>query len=508
MRARRAVRVLTLLLVIALLAPLSFTRVQAGAAPGNRITVAFPELVTSFDPPTDWAIVATWIHSNIGDCLVWRDRETGKFVPWLAERWQRVDDSTWRFFLRKGVKFHNGELFNAAAAKFTIDRILADRKMIVYPQWTFIKEVKALDDYTIEITTATPEPAMLSKMAGTGCQVIPPKYMQQVGPQEFAQKPVGTGAYKFVEFRRDDRVVLQANPDYFRGKPGIDELIIRAVPESSTRVAELLRGGVDLVVSVPTQDWQRVESTPNLTLNRFMTTQTMLLAFRTGQGWVTSDPRIREAIELAIDRKALIKLAGGGIPTRTRVTPPTLASHPNLFNKDVYNPSRARALLAEAGYNGQPLTFHSTTVWPMQKEITEAITAMLEQVGFKIDLKILDISTFREQVYFPYKNREIYMDALGNSFFDPWIAVLGFTCARNQRTDYCRPDLDVLIQQAASEMVVEKRKQLYYKIQEIIAQDRPMVFLYQMSDTIGISKKLNWKPAPDGFVWLGNASVK
>jgi peptide/nickel transport system substrate-binding protein len=507
MRTRLPVRLLAFAIAATLAGTALFAPAFAGPTPRKRLTGAFQELVTSFDPPTDWAIVATWIHSNIGDCLVWRDRETGRFVPWLAERWQKVSDTTWRFFLRRNVQFHNGEPFNAQAAKFTIDRILPDRRMLVWAQWQFINEVKIVDDFTIEITTKAPEPAMLSKMAGTGCQVIPPRYMQQVGPQGYATRPVGTGAFKFVEWRKDDRVVLAANPDYWQGKPAVDELVIRSIPEPSTRVAELLRGGVDLIVSVPTQDWERVRSNANLRLNRFLTTQTMLLAFRTGAGWVTSDPRIRAAIEYAIDREQLIKIAGGGIPTRTRVTPPTLAAHPALFKKNLYNPDRARALLREAGYAGQPLTFHSTTAWPMQQEITIAIASMLEAVGLKIDLKILDISTFREQVYFPYKNREIYMDALGNSFFDPWIAVLGFTCARNQRTDYCRPDLDQLIQQAAAEMVVEKRKQLYYKIQEVVAEDRPMVFLYQMEDTIGLHKDLQWKPAPDGFVWLGKARM-
>jgi peptide/nickel transport system substrate-binding protein len=483
----------------------------AHAAPAaRRLTIALPELVTSFDPPTDWSIVSTWIHSNISDCIVWRDRKTGRFIPWLAEKWERLNDTTWRFSLRKGIKFHNGEPFNAAAAKFTIDRILADRRMITHAQWNhFVKEIKAVDEYTVEVTAQGPEPAMLSKLAGTGCQVTPPRYMQEVGPQGYAAKPVGTGPYKFVEWRKDDRVVLQANPDYFLGRPGVDELVIRAIPEASTRVAELQRGGVDLMISVPTQDWQRIEGNASLQLVRFLTTQTMLLGMRTGPGWVTSDRRIRAAVEHAIDREALVKLAGGGIPTRTRVTPPTLGWHPNLYKKNFYNQQRARELLREAGYAGQPLTFHSTTVWPMQKEVTEAIAGMLEAVGFKINLQILDISTFREQIYFPNRNRELYMDALGNSFFDPWVAVLNLLCSRSQRTDYCRPDMDDLITRAAREIVIEKRKQYYYKIQETaFTEDRPFVNLYHMMDTVGMNKKVTWQPAPDGFVWLGNAKTQ
>jgi len=511
MKLRNAARLLAVFLLTVVAATTFYAEGFAGAAPRTRATIAFQELVTSFDPPTDWAIVATWIHSNIGDCLVWRDRRTGRFVPWLAEKWERVNETNWKFFLRKGVKFHNGEPLNAQAVKFTIDRILADRRILVYNQWTFIKEVRALDDHTVQIETSATEPAMLSKVAGTGCQVLPPRYFQQVGPQEFARNPIGTGPYQFVEFRKDDRVVLKANPDYFQGKPPIDDIVIRAIPEPSTRVAELLRGGIDLTVALPTQDWQRIESNANLKLVRYQTTQTIMLGLRTAPPWVTSDRRIREAIDRAIDRSALVKLAGGGTITRTRVTPPTLAWHPGLYGKPaetMYSPDRARQLLREANYQGQPMTFQSTNVWPMQKEVTEAIAQMLEGVGIKINLQIMDISTFREQVYFPNRNRELYMDGLGNSFFDPWIAVLGYSCIRNQRTDYCRPDLDALIQAGAREMVQEKRKQFYYKIQEIIAEDRPFINLYHMMDSVGTTKRLQFDPAPDGFVWLGKARVQ
>jgi len=181
MRRTRVAQVVAIVLAAVFVATFATVGTNAGAAAPTTVTAAFSGLVTSFDPPTDWDIVATWIHSNIGDCLVWRDRKTGAFVPWLAERWQRVNDTTWRFYLRKGVKFTDGEPFDANAAKFTIDRILADPKMLVNPQWTFIKSTQVVDPLTLEVVTAAPEPAMLSKMSGTGCQEIPPAYMQQVG---------------------------------------------------------------------------------------------------------------------------------------------------------------------------------------------------------------------------------------------------------------------------------------------------------------------------------------
>ena len=119
--------------------------VEVTPTPGPRsITIGMNELVTSLDPPTDWAIAATWIHMNIFDCLVWRDRETAEFAPYLAESWENVDDQTWIFTLREGVTFHNGEPFNADAVKYTYDRIREDDTMITHGQWTFIEEIKVL----------------------------------------------------------------------------------------------------------------------------------------------------------------------------------------------------------------------------------------------------------------------------------------------------------------------------------------------------------------------------
>jgi peptide/nickel transport system substrate-binding protein len=491
------------------------------ASGGRTLTVGLRELVTSFDYPYDWAIVATWIHSNIGDCLVWRDRETAEFVPWLAESWENVDATTWTFKLREGITFHNGEPFNTEAVKYTIERIQADETALVHPQWLFISEINIIDDYNIEFKTAANEPAFLSKMAGTACQVVPPVYTEEVGTEGFGQAPIGTGPFKFVEWVRDDRVVLEANPDYFQGAPGIDQLIFRAIPEDSTRVAELLTGGVDLITSVPMQDQERVTSAGNLVVDSFLTTQVQLIALRSGpsstyEDWtgITEDPRIRQAIAYAIDRQALVDLLGGTVvPTLSRIIPPTLGASDEFYGQvGTYDPERARALLAEAGYNGEPLTFHSTTAWPMQREVTEAITAMLQDVGLNIDLQIMELTAFREQIYVPSRNEEIYMDALGNSFFDPWIAVLAERSDRRQRTGWSGPEADeadTLIRAAAENMNAEERAAQYEEIQRLLLAENggPYVFLYRMSDTIGRSDRVSYAPAPDGFLWFGQSSV-
>ena len=171
-----ALKRLTKLSVAALAVLVLLGNFNIAQAQGKTLTIGMNELPTLLDPPRDWAIAATWIHMNMFDCLVWRNRATAEFEPWLAESWENIDDTTWRFKLREGVTFHNGEEFNADAVKYTYERITSASRAeyITYGQWTFIVEINILGPYEVELVTAAPEPAMLSKMAGTGCGIQAP----------------------------------------------------------------------------------------------------------------------------------------------------------------------------------------------------------------------------------------------------------------------------------------------------------------------------------------------
>lgn len=495
----------------------------AAAASNGRLVVAMPELLTSFDYPYDWDQTATYIQSNIGDCLVWRDRTTGKFIPWLAESYKNTGPTSWTLKLRQGIKFTNGEPFNAEAAKFTIDRILHDPTALVYAQWTFIKQVKILDDYDIEIDTASPEPAFLSKIAQTACQVVPPKYYQQVGKAGFSQHPIGTGPYELVQWVKDDSVTLKANPSYWRGAPKIGEIVFRDIPESSTAVAALLSGEVDLVMTVPDQFWKQINANSGLVLNRFVTSNVMILDLRAGPSpqmpkfvGPTTDPKVREAIALSIDRSQLIQLLDGmGIPTETRVTPPTPCVNQKLYNNPgEYNPQKAKQLLAEAGYHGQKLTFQTAaSTYPHVSDVAQAVTAMLQNVGLNVQLQIMDNSAFREQVYAPYHNQDLYIDALQNSFFDPWITVLSERSDQRQRSGWSgsqADEADRLIRAAAVNMDPATRCQQYEQLQELTfaGNGGPYVPLYQLKDAYAMKKQVNFTMPPDQFLWFGDASVR
>lgn len=490
----------------------------AQQAAAQTLTIGMKELPLNFDYGYDWSEAGVWVQSNIGDCLIWRDRATAGYVPWLASDYTKIDDLVWRITIRPDITFTNGEVFDAVAAKFWFDRIRADVQMLPHRQWSFVDRIEIVDPLTIDVITVAPEPAFANKMAGTGCQVVPPAYTTEVGAEGFGQAPIGTGPYRFVEWVRDDRVVLEANPDYFRGAPAIDRLVFRSYPDDSTRTAALLTGQVDLILSPPPQDWDRIEAA-GYVVDSYLSNFVMHLEIRAGPSstypeWdgPTKDPRVRQAISLAIDRELVLEIIDGlGYPTQTRVIPPMLGVHPQLYGTNgTYDPERAQTLLAEAGYDGQPVIIQSSTTFLLQREVTEVVAAMLQDVGINVDLRISDPTTFREQVYSNYRNDELYFFATKNSFQDAWITMLGYQSGRGERVGWTGPEadeVDRLSRLAEVNMNPEERAAQYVRIQELILAENggPLLTLYVMYDTMGRDPGLRWTRGPDGWLWLGDA---
>jgi peptide/nickel transport system substrate-binding protein len=451
------------------------------------------------------------IHTNMFGYLLKRDK-TMKQQPDLAVSWENIDETTWRFKLREGVKFHNGDPFTAADVKFTLERIAKDDKLIEHGNYKQIKEVKIIDDYTVEIVTHAAEPALLNRLSRLGSGMLPSKYIEENGWDHFLKNPVGTGPYKFVEWIRDDRLVLEAFGDYFGGQPKWDKVVFRVIPEESTRVAELLTGGVDIAINVPPSDLERIDNNEGTHTAKGLTQRVMMLVVRMTEGSVTADPRVREAIELAIDNKALTEsiLEGAGTPTRTRVTPGNVGANPELFDTYLYDPERAKQLLKEAGYeNGLELTFSAPAEGYLKgKETAELITAMLSEVGITVKLELLEPSKYKEK-YRGKKMNELYMIGYGNSMFDAALALSRLSEERAKgETDYNNPEVNRLIEAAMINMNPEEREKQYQQAQEIIANDRPHIYLHQLKALFGVSDRLQFEPRLDEMTYVEDIELK
>ena len=199
------------------------------------------------------------ISFNIFDNLTSR-RPDGKLDPGLATEWKLQGQQAWAFKLRSGVKWHNGDPFTSADAKFSIERTYDPAaKTRVNTVLTTIERIEAPDPTTLVIHTKKPDPLLPARLGFYAGQIVPKKYMESVGPEVFNQKPVGTGPVRFVSWTKDDKVVLEANPDYWGGKPDFDRLVVRALPEMSPRVAALLKGEVDIATQLPPDQGERVK---------------------------------------------------------------------------------------------------------------------------------------------------------------------------------------------------------------------------------------------------------
>ena len=242
MKKRAAILVLALVMSIGL------------AQPQGTLTIAQGQDPQSWDPIDTFFLAWGMVGSSIFDGLVHRDLDM-RIGPGLATSWEWIgdDDDRLRFHLRQGVTFHNGEQFDAEAVKFTFDRLLGEEGAAGPQQsnYTSIDRVEIVDPYTVDLVLGSPDPVLITKLAGYGAMIVPPGYVTENDPETFNRLPVGTGPFKVVDYVPDDRLTLEANTAYFRGAPKVERLVFRFIIEPSTRVAELQAGRIDIAQGVP-----------------------------------------------------------------------------------------------------------------------------------------------------------------------------------------------------------------------------------------------------------------
>ncbi|MEK8130620.1 ABC transporter substrate-binding protein [Paenibacillus filicis] len=512
MRWIRKAPVIVLMTVLALTGCGGNNRTDTGAAESGKekvLTIAQTTDNITFDVHNHGNTQVEAIHVNLFDYLVKKDgADPQKKIPSLATSWERTNDTTWRFKLKQGVKFHNGDPFTAADVKYTLERAANDKKLIDYSSYSGIKEVTIIDDFTVDLITKEPDPILLARLSRISSGILPSKYIQEQGLDNFLKNPVGTGPYKFSKWIKDDRVELVKNPDYYGGKPSWDRLVFRTIPESTTRISELLTGTVDIAITIPPEDIDRVKNSGTTYFVQQDSARVQSLLVRQTPGTVTENPKVREAIELAIDKKSLVDnvLGGAGVPTQEGIGPGILGNNPKLFNTNIYNKERSKQLLAEAGYpNGVELTLTSPTSF---KEVAETVAANLKEVGFKVKLEILEQTQYKQR---DNSNtfKELALQGKGNSMFESALPLEPFITERaKQQTDYSNPEVDKLLRAAARNLNDKEREAQYQKVQEILAEGRPRIYLYQNKFTYGVNNRIEFTPRMDEMFYAEDIKLK
>ncbi len=364
-----------------------------------------PEILDSII--TGWnSEVLYWVFER----LVTRDREWG-FVPNLAESWKPSEDGkVWTFFLRKNVKFHSGKPLVASDVKWTFDRLLDPK--IASPNagdYSMIEKTVVVDDHTVNVHLKYPFPNILFNLSNIPSSIVNPEAYAKYGDDYGIKYIEGTGAFRFVEWKRNDRLVVERNPDYQwapdylgQGPPVLDKIIIRTIPEESTRMLELMRGGIHIIDrEVPPTFLPQIKANPDVNVVQGEATKLGYLAFATDKKPYT-DVRVRRAINHAIDKESIVKFVFRGLADVAHGYIPRALKNDYYPGTDEmaykFDKAKAKELLAEAGYPDGFSAVLSAQNNTEHRRVVEVLQDQLKQVGIQTQIRLYDTASYKSML--------------------------------------------------------------------------------------------------------------
>ncbi|ACO48012.1 ABC transporter substrate-binding protein [Deinococcus deserti] len=498
----------TALFVTALLGTASVSQAQTGT-----LTVATAQDPQNWDPIDTFLIAWGTVAHNIYDGLIIRTPDL-KLQPGLATKWTYLNGGkTLRFTLRKGVKFHNGEPFNANAVKFSFDRLLGaeGKKGPQQANYTSIKQVKVVDPYTVDFILAQSDPVLLTKLAGYGAMIVPPRYIKEKGAAYFDTHPVGTGPFQFVSYKNGESIRLQAFPGYWGGKPKVANLTFRFIEEPATRVAELQSGRVDIATAIPVAQAATVKGNSKLSLQAVPSPTVQALRFNVSHS-LTKDVRVRRALNHAVDRDAIIKsiLQGYASPIASLQSSKSYGYDPNL-KPYPYDPAKAKALLAEAGVKpGTPIGIDFIGTDAVFREVAQAVAGFFQAAGLKPELKTYETNTFYSDIIPKNKTSNAYQMGWGGWTFDfDNTAYLLYHSKQFWNPDYSNKTLDAMLDKQHTMSDQKQRLVILRDIARFTHEQAIDIPLYNQQDLWGVSKRVQGFQAPsDSLLHLRTVSVK
>jgi peptide/nickel transport system substrate-binding protein len=443
----------------------------------------------------------------------------------LAESFDISSDGlTITFHLRHGVKWHDGAPFTSRDVLYTYRVIIDPKTPTAYAEdFKQVKNLAAPDDYTIRVTYGSP---FAPALASWGTNILPAHLLEgkDITKSPLARQPVGTGPYRFKEWVAGQKIVLDANPKYFEGRPWIDRYIYRIIPDTSTMYMELKAGAIDLMSLTPVQYARQTTSrqfTSQFNKFRYPSSGYLYMGYNLRHP-LFRDKRIRQAMTAAIDKEELIHgvLFGMGQKAHGPIVPGRWAYNPNV--KDIaYDPRHATDLLAQAGWKdknadgilvkaGKPFQFTILTNQGNQQRLLSAqiIQQRLKFIGIDVKIRIVEWATFLKE-YIDKGNFEVVMLAWNTSqdpdMYDVWHSSktnpgeLNFIGFKNA-------EVDRLLVEGRSTFDIEKRKRAYFRIQEILADEQPYTFLNVPDALPVVSARIRGvEPAPAG---IGHNQIK
>jgi len=473
----------------------------------GEVVIAMGVDVLTLDPNIDTIIARQQPAMNLFDRLVALTPEM-RPVPELATGWESLDPKRMKFTLRRGVKFHDGTEFTSKDVKFTYERILGPALKSRLQDWIkFVAGVETPDPYTAIVTLHYPFAPALNHLAVI--PIVSKDVVEKLGVERFAKQPVGTGPFRFVEWVKDQRVVLEANPSYWKGATKIPRVVFKPIPEQSSRLAELLTGRADIAVNIAPQQLGLIERDAKLRVAEVRSLRTAFIAINTWQK-PFDDVRVRQALNYGVDADGLIRdLFQGHAYRSSQPASPLVFGYNPEVKPYPYDPARARKLLAEAGY---PSGLKTTLDGPigrylLDKEIVEAVAGQLRKIGVEVTPNPMEFARFWER-FLGKKFDGLGFLSVGNVVADPDWNVAIHMDSKRRGIYYNTPELDRWIEEGKVATDPAKRQATYHRIFRFVNEQAPWIFLLDYADLYGVSSRLEWKPRADEWILLHDATLK
>jgi peptide/nickel transport system substrate-binding protein len=502
--------------LVALAAP-----VPSSAAPEGKVVVAQGVDPSSLDAMNQQETPASVVAGHIYDTLIERDQNL-KLVPALAAEIPKLLAPTaWEIKLRKGVKFHNGEDFNADSVKYSLERV-KDPSMRGSSNFKPIDRVEIVDTYTIKVHTTKPWPIFVVALTQPQASMYPPKAYAGKDSPYISKNPIGTGPYRLVRWSKDEEILLEAVPDHWRGPARIKNVVFRPIPDDAVRVAALQNGEVDVAVNIPPHMANIIANHPKIYLTTAPSVRTIQLMFYTAQydtqnklvgpyQGPTADKRVRQAITLALDVDEIIKGVLDGKAQRVATMLPSMhfGYDPSLkpVKQDV---AKAKKLLADAGFpNGLEIQLNAPQGrYVRDKEVAEAAAGQLTKAGIKTTLRTFEFVNYLNNMVYVHKAGPVWLIGWGQGMMDAEGIYVPLFRTGSLLNNYHNPDFDGMVDQAQTMMDERQRLAQYHRINKLWIEDQPAAPLYQQIDLYGANKRINWKARSDERIKSYDMSFK
>ena len=486
----------------------------APAEPRGQLVAALDSDRETLDPHQATGTIDYMVLMHVFDHLIARNPESMKLVSGLAESWKSVDDLTWEFRIRRGVKFHNGEPVNAAAVKFSIERVLDPaQKSYLRDRFKGITQVQVIDEYGVRLKTDKPNPVLLERL--TNLAIVPPAYVRDKGDAFIAKNPVGSGPYRFVEWQRGQRLVVEAAPGYWGPQPAVKTLVFRPITEVATAIAEMLAGSVDFIRLVPPDQIPVIEASGKAYVTTAPIIRVIFLNFdvagRAGAGPVQT-LKVRQAISHAIDVDGIIThvLGGRGLKLGTVVNPMKFG-YDATIKPVAFDPGRAKQLLTEAGHGGGMkldfMTYSGSII--ASRQVGDAVAGYLAKVGIQTNRQHIEDIGLSSNLERTGKLKDIYMASWGSwSVFDADM-ILYPRFHSSEAFAYAHdPKLDQWLDIGRNTVNPARRLEAYQQVQRYVAEQALVFPMYAQTSVMAVSSRVNYKAASDETIALWRATWK